>query len=964
MGTLHDLIEEAKLRTVWWALCIFSVCYFLTHTSKSMWMNFPIAVLLVSVLRMVLNEVEFHWKHQNVRRQTYLSHLEKKQLSVNDSRLSTSLPPPKWKRKFDAPLVEAATEEFVNKLLHDFVKDLWYSDITPDKEAPDLIHDVIMDALAEISQRVKEINIVDLLTRDIVDLIGDHLDLFRRSQAAIGRDIMGTLSSEERDERLKQHLSASKELHPALISAECEYKVLQRLVSGILAIVLRPKEAQCPLVRCIAREIVVCLVIQPIMNFASPWYINELIEYIFSAIKDFIKDISTNMEGHDHDHAAPAENIHSSDFSFTRTASDVSGNSMSNQILQEEPIHPRPAEWVRAFEAANLKRTEVLMPENLENMWAIGKNYKKKFRKYASIDSQDPQEFGGVINDSQIIAKEIATQKPEIFLGKEDKALEAEDAASITTPESKTKFKRSNSTFDLNTQLEMEDMLASKGGQYKSKCNNAEVGRNASASEMILHRDIHLVPKLKCRVLGAYFEKLGSQSFAVYSVAVTDADNNTWFVKRRYRNFERLHRHLKDIPNYILHLPPKRIFSSSTEDAFVHQRCILLDKYLQDLLSIANVAEQHEVWDFLSTNSKSYSFGKPSSVMRTLAVKVDDAVDDIFRQFKGVSDGLVQKAVGSPTTSYTALSGKKMSWNDDDINKLALRQNSSELLNSSSDGGFSPQANGWHSDNEANPREFPHQAINHGEDFKGFGSNTKSSSGPHYEVVGTSGCPEANFATLSGQQEAPIDVPPEWTPPNLSVPILNLVDNVFQLKRRGWLRRQVFWISKQILQLMMEDAIDDWLLMQIHWLRREDVIAQGIRWIQDILWPDGIFFLKTTTRSERNDGQPSQRYGNPTRQFSMGWAYKAGSFEQQLEAARRASSVKKMLFNTAPSALVSLIGKKQYKRCARDIYYFLQSTVCLKQVAYAILELVLVSIFPELRDIVKDIHEKMHSQPA
>ena len=47
-------------------------------------------------------------------------------------------------------------------------------------------------------------------------------------------------------------------------------------------------------------------------------------------------------------------------------------------------------------------------------------------------------------------------------------------------------------------------------------------------------------------------------------------------------------------------------------------------------------------------------------------------------------------------------------------------------------------------------------------------------------------------------------------------------------------RRQVFWISKQILQLVMEDAIDDWLLREIHWLRREDTIAQGIRWVQDV----------------------------------------------------------------------------------------------------------------------------------
>lgn len=28
----------------------------------------------------------------------------------------------------------------------------------------------------------------------------------------------------------------------------------------------------------------------------------------------------------------------------------------------------------------------------------------------------------------------------------------------------------------------------------------------------------------------------------------------------------------------------------------------------------------------------------------------------------------------------------------------------------------------------------------------------------------------------------------QWTPPNVTVPILNLVDNVFQLKKRGWLR--------------------------------------------------------------------------------------------------------------------------------------------------------------------------------
>lgn len=134
-------------------------------TSKSMLMNIPITVLLVSGLRILFNEVEFRWKVHNARPLSYLLHLEKKQLSPNDSRLSTTPPPSKWKRKIDSPAVEDAMQDFINKLLQDFVIDLWYSDISPDKEAPELIRAIIMDVLGEVSGRVKEVNLVELLTR-------------------------------------------------------------------------------------------------------------------------------------------------------------------------------------------------------------------------------------------------------------------------------------------------------------------------------------------------------------------------------------------------------------------------------------------------------------------------------------------------------------------------------------------------------------------------------------------------------------------------------------------------------------------------------------------------------------------------------------------------------------------------------------------------------------------------------
>ncbi|KAJ8644591.1 hypothetical protein MRB53_006339 [Persea americana] len=135
METLQDLIEEAKVRTLWWAICIFGIAYFLSH--KKM----------------------------------------------------------RYNRNAEA--------------------------ITPDKEAPDQVHMLIKDVIGEISGRIKQINLVDLLTRDMVDLIGDHLDIYKRNQSSIGVDVMGTLSSEERDERLRYHLIASKELHPALFSSEC-----------------------------------------------------------------------------------------------------------------------------------------------------------------------------------------------------------------------------------------------------------------------------------------------------------------------------------------------------------------------------------------------------------------------------------------------------------------------------------------------------------------------------------------------------------------------------------------------------------------------------------------------------------------------------------------------------------------------------------------------------------------------
>lgn len=1013
INTLYDLIEEAKVRTVCWAICVFAISYFLSHTSKSMWTNIPISIIILSAFRYLSYEVELRWRTQPIVRQTYLSHLEKKQLSVNDYRLSTMPTTLKWKRKIDSPPVESAIDDFINKILQDFVVDLWYSSITPDKEAPELIRMIILDALGEISGRIKEINLVDLLTRDMVDLIGNHLELYRRNQSEIGVDIMGTLSFEERDERLKRHLMDSKELHPALISPESEHKVLQRIVGGILAKVLRPHEAQCPLVRCISRELLTCLVVEPVMNFASPGYINELIEYIFLASKENRSDLheSTKAVALHNEFSVSTGNIKTEDHELKKSttskqSSELISDNDGKKIIVNSSEHSQPnmlheknvyqlqtrgADWALVLEAATQRRSQVLAPENLENMWTKGRNYKKKTAKLmkAGTSTSSTRSTLGIISSSD------RPGKKELFTSASGNITCIEDNYMVHLMEGTRNDNRSNiaSKYDPYTsqdQAQAREQLIDKGlfgnvckenAMKPPRTNSSKLKRSSSTpdietafgdknnesskevyspnfsrnnedpiTELVSQKEGSLhAPKITCRVAGAYFENIDSKSFAVYSIAVTDTQNKSWFVERRYRNFERLHRHLKDIPNYKLQLPPKRFLSSSIDDRFVHQRCILLNKYLQDLLSIANVAEQHEVWDFLSIHSKNYSFSKSTSVMKTLAVNVDDAMDDIVRQFRRKAVTPAPPLVTSSTRNIT------LSLHDEESKHSSSYSN---LENSSchsdeearDEDQSSEQVNGWHSDNELNSKSFPPRVVKRVEEAARLDHRRGKSD--NFDRFTLDKLSSSKNTVAFGPLEDLVAMPSEWTPPNVSVPLLNLVDKIFQLNRRGWLRRQVFWISKQILQLVMEDAIDDWILRQIHWLRRGDVIAQGIRWVQDVLWPNGTFFIKLD-RDQGSSQKPatSQTFGD-----------KMSSFELQLEAARRASDVKKMILGGAPTALVSLIGHKQYRRCSKDIYYFLQSSICLKQLAYGLLESVLVTVFPELRELILDIHEKAHRQ--
>ena len=48
-------------------------------------------------------------------------------------------------------------------------------------------------------------------------------------------------------------------------------------------------------------------------------------------------------------------------------------------------------------------------------------------------------------------------------------------------------------------------------------------------------------------------------------------------------------------------------------------------------------------------------------------------------------------------------------------------------------------------------------------------------------------------------------------------------------------RRKAFWVAKQVLQLGMGDAFDDWLIEKIQLLRTGSAVASGIKRVEQVI---------------------------------------------------------------------------------------------------------------------------------
>ncbi|KAJ0680235.1 putative Phox-associated domain, sorting nexin, PX domain superfamily [Helianthus annuus] len=911
--TVRDLVDEAKKRIVFLFMCGVGLSYLMSLTSTSVLINLPAALILIIAFRY------FTLDYENRRKAASYS---KNQSADNVLSQKKPFSEPKplsgksdWRRKVNSPVVEDAIDQFTKHIVSEWVTDLWYSKITPDKQGPDELVLIINGVLGEFSSRMRNINLIDLLTRDILKLFCTHLELFRACQMKIMKQESLTIA--QRDIELKAVLYAENKLHPALFSAGAEYKVLQHLMDGFISFTFRPADLQCSLFRYIVREILACTVIRPVVNLANPRFINERIEnVVISASKNNKGANTEQVNSQSKSNGSPKMSTQLSmsvdpsvkglelaplkkenSDSALDNVSTATHHSKDPLLSMDTRKHLSGGEWGDKY-IISRRKTEALAPENMENKMKKRGKHVSTGRKRSRVSSQkdvweEIERKTFVLEDGHDV---LGLIKGNSKSG--DSSGDSENGESLGRTNSGMS---TSSIFPLNSSV------------------NAQKGSPLDGSFF----------RLRCEVLGANIVKSGSKTFAVYPISVTDVNNVNWSIKRRFRHFEELHRRLKEYPEYNLHLPPKHFLSTGLDVDVIQERCKLLDIYLKRLMQFPTISGCIEVWDFLSVDSQTYSFSNSISIIETLPVSSATSVHEKSTDVRIVGDPLSSKRELSDAAIKNSLSETKHNYLNDGSKVSAKNVNFSlgKPVKPSEDSDSDPDIV---APNNISSRKLEDDKLH----------------------------VPSEMLTDDGDSV----FPSEWVPPNLSIPILDLVDVVFQLQDGGWVRRKAFWVAKQVLQLGMSDAFDDWLIAKIQLLRRGSIVASGIKRLEQILWPDGIFITK---HPKRQQPTPSPKVTHDSRNVQP--SYSPSGEEtlsreelQEQEAQRRSKLVYELMIDKAPAAVVSLFGRKQYDQCAKDVYYFIQSSVCLKQFSLDLLELLLMSAFPEMDFVFQQLHDEKH----
>ena len=382
----------------------------------------------------------------------------------------------------------------------------------------------------------------------------------------------------------------------------------------------------------------------------------------------------------------------------------------------------------------------------------------------------------------------------------------------------------------------------------------------------------------------------GARDFVVYKIRVGDL-RGEWTISRRYRHFEVLHRQLRNYESYAAKLPGKRFFYHSPDTEFIEERRQALNSFLQDILASQELRCSEPLWEFVRKTSERFEI--PQGRM-----KIWNSIPSRVIAARRDASFAVRKRASSST----------------DLAKEGMRQMLNEVK-------------------EKNP-SFKSQ-IFHKNSAREVDKSSPASSIEKETMANTPGVkgsiPDGKGRALNKEREE------VWT---ISAPLYDIIDSIFQLRTRGFFRRQVFAIARQALSIVLGDKVEEYLRDKVNILGQESTVARLIGLLQQTLWPGGRWMHAQDDGSKHARGEDTvataETYVEPL----------PPPPENEMEVRRSTCEV---LEKGMPNALSALIGRQAYRDGSNDLLSFIQSQTFTLSLAYGIIEVLSLHVFPEMK---------------
>ena len=181
-------------------------------------------------------------------------------------------------------IVSSGLDDLLELIVRDFVKS-WYSNISKNPAFTNEVDKTIRLALANIRDRLLEVDIVEVVTTRFIPIITAHFKDFYEAERAIrGKHLNRSVTeSEELDLAIAAKYKDGK-LHPAASLAYSDTKLVQQeylrnVVQDLMPKVLPENVITSRAVAVLIKELVACAVLSPVMQLMSdPDTWNQLME--------------------------------------------------------------------------------------------------------------------------------------------------------------------------------------------------------------------------------------------------------------------------------------------------------------------------------------------------------------------------------------------------------------------------------------------------------------------------------------------------------------------------------------------------------------------------------------------------------------------------------------------------------------------------------------------------------------